>query len=205
MSISCHSLEKSYKSKMLFENVNSEFKSGICNCLIGENGTGKTTLLRMIAGLEKYDRGSIQIKGKCTYSGSNPYMLRGSVLENILYPLSLKQQRSMKDYQKGMAMISQLGLLGLEHREACTLSSGEKQKVAIGRAMIWEPDVLLLDEPTANVDASTVETIEQILLDYIKMPSRTLIFVSHDFEQIKRMTGETWVLKDKTLIKALGE
>ena len=102
-------------------------------------------------------------------------------------------------------MISKLGLLGLEHREACTLSSGEKQKVAIGRAMIWEPDVLLLDEPTANIDASTVETIEQILLDYIKMPSRTLIFVSHDFEQIKRMTGETWILKDKTLIKALGE
>jgi len=201
MSIKCHSVGKSFKNKLLFSDVTAEFKSGVCNCLTGENGTGKTTLLRIIAGLEKSDRGMVHKIGKCTYSGSNPYMLRGTVFDNILYPLTLKRHGSQPDKDKVYKMIEQLGLQGLEHREAATLSSGEKQKVALGRAMIWQPDILLLDEPTANIDRETVREIENILLEYVKIPSRTLLLVSHDHHQISRIAGESWVLKDNVLLK----
>ena len=98
-------------------------------------------------------------------------------------------------------MIAQLGLDGLEHREAHSLSSGEKQKVALGRALVWNPDILLLDEPTANIDVETIERIEHILLEYVKDPEHTLLLVSHDLEQARRLSGETWVLKAQGLSK----
>ena len=201
MSIKCQSVGKSFKNKLLFSDVTAEFKSGVCNCLIGENGTGKTTLLRIIAGLEKSDKGSVHKIGKCTYSGSNPYMLRGTVFDNLIYPLTLKRHGGHPDKEKVNEMIEQLGLKGLEHREAATLSSGEKQKVALGRAMIWQPDILLLDEPTANIDRETVREIENILLEYVKKPSRTLLLVSHDHHQIGRIAGESWLLKENALLK----
>ncbi|MCK8061132.1 MULTISPECIES: ATP-binding cassette domain-containing protein [unclassified Fusibacter] len=195
MSIECLSLSKSFKSKLLFEDLNLKFEKGICHCISGENGTGKTTLLKIMAGLEKSDTGTVIKTGSCTYSGSNPYMLHGTVLENIQYPFTLTRQSDPSSREKVMAMIKRLGLQGLEQRTATSLSSGEKQKVALGRALVWNPEILLLDEPTANIDSSAVGKIEEILLDYIKSPNHTLLLVSHDLEQAKRLSGKSWILK----------
>lgn len=201
MSIECLQISKAYKHKSLFKDLNIAFEKGLCHCITGENGSGKTTLLKIVAGLEKADLGRVNVNGTCTYSGSNPYMLRGTVMENILYPLTLKRQGQKPDLKKVQAMIVQLGLDGLEHREAHSLSSGEKQKVALGRALVWNPDILLLDEPTANIDVETIERIEHILLEYVKDPEHTLLLVSHDLEQARRLSGETWVLKAQGLSK----
>lgn len=205
MSIECRLMEKSYKNKSLFKDLTVIFEKGHCNCITGENGSGKTTLLRILAGLEKLDKGSIINNGTCTYSGSNPYMLRGTVRENLEYPFKLKRQLEKRNKEMVDSMIEKLGLKELEDQEAQTLSSGEKQKVALGRALVWDPDILLLDEPTANIDQATIESIEKILLDYVNRPNRTLLLVSHDNEQSKRLGGQTWLLKDQKLWKEEGK
>lgn len=122
-------------------------------------------------------------------------MLRGTVTDNIAYPLTLKRQIGRSGTWAVHEMIEQLGLEPLKHQEAKTLSAGEKQKVALGRALIWDPEILLLDEPTANIDSSMIEMIENYLKDYLRNKNRTLVVVSHDQDQVKRLSGVLWEIK----------
>lgn len=201
MSIRCHNIEKGFRHRPLFKEVTVHFESGKCHCLLGENGTGKTTLLRMIAGLERLDGGSIQVEGTCTFSGSHPYMLRGTVLENLMYPFTLKQQGRKPSFDRIDELIEQLGLGTLRNQPAAQLSSGERQKVALGRALAWNPDVLLLDEPTSNIDGDMKPMIEALMLEYAQQASHTLLLVSHELAQTQRLSAEIWMLKDQTLQK----
>ena len=195
MSIDCRGISKAYKHKQLFYNFTGTFPPGVCNCIVGENGVGKTTLLKIMSGILKPDSGSITVSGMCTYAGSNPYMLRGSVMDNIAFPLTLKRQHGRREQYVVLEMIERLGLEALKHQEARTLSAGEKQKVALGRALVWDPEILLLDEPTANIDRSMIEMIEGYLKDYLKNNNRTLVVVSHDYEQVHRLSGVLWEIK----------
>lgn len=197
MSIECKGISKAYKHKTLFQDFSGTLEQGVCHCIVGENGVGKTTLLKIIAGILKPDKGLIVRSGICTYAGSNPYMLRGTVEENIAYPLGLKRQSGRGDHKSVEVMIDRLGLGPLKNQEASTLSAGEKQKVALGRAMVWDPEILLLDEPTANIDSSMIEMIEGYLMDYMKNKKRTLVVVSHDKDQVKRLSGVLWEIKDQ--------
>jgi len=195
MSIECKGIGKAYKHKQLFQNFSGTFSPGVCNCIVGENGVGKTTLLKIMSGILKPDTGTVTLSGMCTYAGSSPYMLRGTVMDNIMYPLTLKRQQGRRERHAVMEMIEQLGLEALKHQEAKTLSAGEKQKVALGRALVWDPEILLLDEPTANIDPSMIENIEGYLKDYLKTKNRTLVVVSHDYEQVHRLSGVLWEIK----------
>ena len=197
MSIECHHLSKAYRHKVLFKDVQARFERGVCHCITGENGTGKTTLLKIVAGLEKADSGSVDVQGSCTYSGSNPYMIRGTVWDNLVYPLTLKRQKTPVDYERIRAISLKLGLSSLEKQPAHALSSGEKQKVALGRALALNPDILLLDEPTANIDKEMIESIEQILMEYVKDSQHTLLLVSHDMHQVNRLNGQIWTLNQQ--------
>jgi len=201
MSIECKSISKTFHNRRLFHDISVIFPQGICNCVIGENGTGKTTLLKIIAGLIKADAGTIIMKGNCNYAGSNPYMLRGTVFENINYPLTLKRQGGKSNENQVNQMIDRLGLNKQKHQEACTLSAGEKQKVVLGRALVWNPDVLLLDEPTTNIDQKMIASVEELLMEYADNSSHTFVVVSHDHEQIKRFSGLQWHLVDQRLVK----
>lgn len=201
MSIELKGISKAFRQKKLFDPLHVSFYAGACHCIMGENGTGKTTLLKILAGLEKADTGTFHSTGDCTFAGSNPYMLRGNVLDNLMFPMTLKRNKDKYTQKDAIRMLEKLGLEQLMDQDASTLSAGEKQKVALGRALVWQPDVLLLDEPTANIDRYMIENIETILLDYVADPKHTLIIVSHDFEQVKRISGTLWTLKDQTLFK----
>lgn len=200
MSIKCYHLSKAFKSKALFTDINVTLERGMCHCITGENGSGKTTLLKIMAGLQKSDSGFVQLGGACTYSGSNPFMLNGTVAYNIEYPLTLKRQKKRAQNLSLIEVLDIVGLSGLEFRQAHTLSSGEKQKVALARALIWNPDILLLDEPTANIDRESIESIERMLRQFVDKKDRTLVLVSHDKDQPDRMKGLNWQLKNQELV-----
>lgn len=201
MSIDCIKLEKKFNNRVIFEGIDVVFKKGLCHCIKGGNGSGKTTFLKIIAGLEKFNSGHVFYKGFCTYSSSNPYMLNGTVLENIEYPLKLKRQKDRVDKKNVLTLIEALGLQDFENRMAESLSSGEKQKVALARALVWSPDILLLDEPTANIDLETVQKVENLLVEFTEDKRKTILLVSHDAQQANRISDVLWHLKDKKLIR----
>lgn len=201
MSINCHRISKSFKNKVLFKEMNVSFEKGLCHCIVGENGAGKTTLLRMIAGLEKADEGTISYLGNCTYSGSSPYMLSGTVRENIMYPLKLRRQTRRSYAVEYQRILEMLGLHDFADKDARLLSSGEKQKVALGRAIVWQPDILLLDEPTANIDTAFKANIEQILKTFVDETGATLLMVSHEMAQASRLSSSIWRFESHKLTR----
>ncbi|MEM9351178.1 MAG: ATP-binding cassette domain-containing protein [Pseudomonadota bacterium] len=158
--------------------------------LIGPNGAGKTTLLKLLHGLEPPRDGQVHWDQELSqaFVFQRPVMLRRSVRENLALPLQLKGRAGNVE-----EMAERLGLSALLDTHAPRLSGGEAQKLALGRALMTAPDVLFLDEPTANLDGPTVAAIEDILLGLAQGGTR-LILATHAMGQARRLATEVlWV------------
>jgi putative ABC transport system ATP-binding protein len=174
--------------------------------MIGPSGTGKTTLLNLMAGIYVPDTGSVTINGEeisTMQDGSRrafrvchiglifqEFELLGylSVLDNILLPYrigdDLKLTDAVRDRAKELA--TDVGLGDKLKRNVTKLSQGERQRVAVCRALLPEPSVLLCDEPTGNLDPANKEHVLDILFDYIGRTGTTLVVVTHDYEILPR-------------------
>ena len=138
--------------------------------LIGANGAGKTTLLRIIAGLEKPDKGTIHFNGKVLTDGElrqaatlvfqRTAMFSGTVYDNLAYGLRIRGQPEAEIKQKITEALSIVGLKNFEKRRAKKSSGGEQQRISLARALLLNPKILLLDEPTANLDPNSARIIE---------------------------------------------
>ncbi|GAU76779.1 ATP-binding cassette domain-containing protein [Fusibacter sp. 3D3] len=190
---------KKYQNKVVVDIEKATFKSGKVYGVIGENGAGKTTLLKMIAGLEPYERGSIYYNGKCleqtdlrrvTYLSQTPYMMQMSVYNNIAYPLKIRGFTDAQINSSVNAILDELQMDALANQMATQLSGGESQKVALARALVFNPEVLLLDEPTASIDQNTIKVIESTIAKRNREMHMTVITISHDRDQINRMCEE---------------
>ena len=162
------------------------------NLIIGANGAGKTIFLKLLSGLINPDNGEIKTRSKdFSFSSSamvfqEPIILRRSVLSNILFVIE-----KIQPHQKIMAseLMDTLGLSGKDNQNAQTLSAGEKQRLSLARALITQPKILLLDEPTANIEPTSTIFIEKVLKR--KSSSGTKIFfVTHDINQAKRLAND---------------
>lgn len=167
-----------------------------CSVLIGPNGAGKTTLLRLMHGLEKARSGSVTWQGaqkevrlRQSFVFQTPVVMRRSVRENIAYPLLVRGTRHKEALRKADHWIEQVGLTASGHKQAHILSGGERQKLALARAMITTPDVLFLDEPTTNLDGASTQEIEALILEAKKLGVR-IIMATHDFGQSRRLGDE---------------
>ncbi len=164
--------------------------------VMGPNGSGKTTLLRLMHGLQRLSAGTIRwnvpddvARERQAYVFQAPIMMRRSVLDNIAYPLILHGVARREARARAADWAERVGLGAALQRGAPVLSGGEKQKLALARALIRRPEILFLDEPCANLDGRAMREIEAILLDARAAGTR-IVMATHDMGQARRLASE---------------
>lgn len=175
--------------------------------VMGPNGSGKTTLLRLIHGLERPKSGSICWTGKehaleltQSFIFQEPILLRRSVLDNLQYPLKLNGTAKQERIEKSLEACTEIGLEHAKDRDAHSLSGGEKQKLALARALITGPQVVLLDEPAASLDGQSTLEIEK-MLEAAAARGTKLFLATHDLGQAKRLGSEVLFLNKGQLVE----
>ncbi|MEP2639419.1 ATP-binding cassette domain-containing protein [Roseobacter sp.] len=164
--------------------------------IVGPNGSGKTTLLRVMHGVERLSAGRVawsvpqaDARHRQAYVFQTPIVLRRSVADNLRYPLQLvgvpraKADADVAEWGTRIGLAARMGL------PAARLSGGEKQKLALARALIRAPDVLFLDEPCANLDGPSTRDIETLLADALAAGTR-IIMTTHDLGQARRLAHD---------------
>jgi len=190
-----------------------EIHPGEILAVVGPSGAGKSTLLRLLNFLEAPDGGTVRfhqqvmnyfhvplpIQRSVTTVFQNPALLTTSVKANLQFGLRL---RGLRDGHKGVAQIlDQLGLTHLKNAQASTLSGGEAQRVALARALVLNPEVLLLDEPTANLDPYNVELIESVIRELNQAHKVTMVLVTHNVFQARRLADRVALMLNGEIVE----
>ena len=201
--IEIKNLNKSYGEHQIIQNLsfNIEEKSRVA--IVGESGVGKTTLLRMIAGLESYDSGEIICQNKTIgmIFQDGGLFEHALVKDNIIFGLKKLGYSKEKINQDLLDISKKLHIEHLLNRYPISLSSGEKQRVGIARALIRKPDILLLDEPFSNLDIKLSYALEKELLEIQESYGMTLIIVTHNIDEAFFFAEKIGFLKDGQLLE----
>jgi len=205
-------VQKRFGRRRILERVDIALTAGQCQLLCGRNGAGKSTLLRILAGMERPDSADVTVDGtvrrwrqakkrllaECIYLHQQPYLFEGSVRYNLNYPLRGSRVARELRIREGLEWS---GLEELADQPVHQLSGGERQRVALVRAWLREPRVMLLDEPTANMDSACRQrTVE--LLQLLKGQGMALLVASHDASSFSGVAEYTWDLCDGRLTDA---
>lgn len=196
LQIETEKITKNFDGLQALNQVSVEAKSENITTIVGINGSGKTTLLRLLAGLDMPTEGKILIDAKlvtaeelrrdCTMVFQKSIMLGGKVYDNIEYGLRINKVTRREIPEKVRHALKFVNLEGFEKRKARKLSSGEQQRVALARALALDRSVLLIDEPTANLDPANTMIIEQSIREAAR--SRVIILTSHNLSQARRIS-----------------
>ncbi|MCV2869238.1 ATP-binding cassette domain-containing protein [Defluviimonas sp. WL0002] len=188
--------------------VSLNVEAGGITILMGPNGSGKTSLLRAMHGLERLSAGSlhwrvpeIETRARQAFVFQSPIVLRRSVVDNIAYPLILDGMSRKAARALAAARAEEVGLGELLGRPAQVISGGEKQKLALARALMREPEVLFLDEPCANLDPRAMRDIETILRKAADAGTK-IVMSTHDSGQARRLAQDILFLCDGRVIEA---
>ena len=214
-------LKKIYNSKIILDIANLNFQEGKIYAIVGPNGSGKTTLLNILNLLEKPNNGQIffydqeitdksnsdilEIRRRMTLVNQNPFLFHSTVYDNVTYGLKIRLIPSKFQKNRIRSALNMVGLPGFEDRKANQLSGGEAQRVVIARALVIEPEVLFLDEPTANIDQKHIDVVERIIKKIKKEIKTTVIFTTHDLSQAYRLADEVISLLEGKIIKKVPE
>lgn len=196
-------------------NITASVPGGSITCIVGPNGAGKSTLLQSIAALENSVSGEVNFDGinishnlplslrrRIGFVMQKPYLLKGRVIDNVCYPLWVRgmPQKTRKDV--GLKWLSYVGLENFAFRRASSLSVGEAQRLALARSLVFEPDLLLLDEITAHLDPANITFIEELLLKTNIYPKpKTIIMATHNLYQAKRLANKIIFLHNGMLVE----
>ena len=209
-------LHQRYGEREVLENINAEVDRGEVLALIGPTGAGKTTLLRMIDLLETPTSGKIYFDGvdvteygkvrlearrRMAFVLQKPAVFNTSIYDNIAYGLRWRGKKRSDIKEKVNNILEIVGLSTDKSRNARTLSGGEVQRVAIARAIAIEPEVLLLDEPTANLDPISISEIEELISRVMLEYDTTIIMATHDMAQGQRLAKRIGVLIDGKILQ----
>ncbi len=205
--------EKNFKSSYAVSSVNMHIKKGAIYGLIGKNGAGKTTIMRMIAGLAKPTTGEIHLFGDCN-SKNMSYRRLGILIENpgIFPGMSAYDNMKCKAICLGISGYKEkineiLKLVGLEDvgkKQAKKFSLGMKQRLGIGLALLGGPDVLILDEPINGLDPQGILEIRELLIKLNKEKNITILISSHILEELSKLVTHYGIVKDGKLIEEIS-
>jgi tungstate transport system ATP-binding protein len=169
---------------------------GAPTLIVGPNGAGKTTLLRLCMGLTAPSTGRISWGGRTGNTlerrailFQRPVMLRRTAAANVAYALAQAGIPRGSRAERAAALLERVGLSDLAQRPARRLSGGEQQRLALARALARDPEVLLLDEPTANLDPAATRSVEGIVLTAAQSGIK-IVMASHDLGQVRRLAGD---------------
>ena len=205
---------KVYQDRRVLDIESLDIYRGEILVLVGPSGAGKSTLLRLLNFVELPTAGCISfldyewregravplpLRRRVTTVFQQPVLLDRSVEANVHYGLRLRGQLDGKKHVQDV--LSRVGLGELATRRARTLSGGELQRVSLARAMVLQPDVLLLDEPTANLDPYNVGLIEEIVQAINREHGTTIVLVTHNIFQARRLAHRVGLLLDGHLIE----
>jgi tungstate transport system ATP-binding protein len=211
-----HNIVKRYQEREVLSIERLEIPAGEINAILGPNGSGKTTLLRIMALLLVNDEGRLEVLGeKVNWSKGQilrlrrqmsmvtqtSYMFQGSVYYNVAYGLRQRKVSESGIKRSVQEALEMVGMSAYQEADARTLSGGERQKAAIARALVLKPQVLFLDEPTSNIDMASAAEIEKHILAINQNWGTTIIMVTHNLFQAKRLADEVIFLHEGHLIE----
>jgi tungstate transport system ATP-binding protein len=192
-------IKKSYRAVKALHSVSLDLQGGKIIVLLGVNGAGKTTLMRIMAGLENADSGKLYFNNQNIDCGAlrkvsslvfqKSAMFSTSVYDNLAYGLKIRKVPKDEIKRKVTDALQAVRLSGFEKRRAKKTSGGEQQRIALARAFLLEPHVLLLDEPTANLDPNSATIIEKAIVGQ-KSAQRIILMATHNLSQARRIAGE---------------
>ncbi|MFF7710836.1 ATP-binding cassette domain-containing protein [Pseudomonas sp. NPDC007930] len=187
----------------VLDGIDLHVQAGEFVSIIGPSGCGKSTLFNILSGLLPHDRGSIQLDGQPVQHlrGRVGYMLQRdllmpwrSVLDNVLVGLELRKVPRAEAVERARAYLSAFGLLPFQDHYPKQLSGGMRQRVALARTLLPNPDILLLDEPFSALDYQTRLYLEAMLVDTASREGKTVILVTHDIDEAIALSQRIYVL-----------
>ncbi len=212
LAISLQKLTKSFNGRVVLDSVSFDVEHGDIFGYLGPNGAGKTTSIRIILGLLRPDSGSVAILGQDAAVDSTRrrvgFVLEADGLyENLNAVANLAYFARIYDVARPLERIDEvLSLVGLKDRardKVSTYSKGMRQRLALARAMLHQPDVFVLDEPTAGVDPTGQIEVRRIVLDMAHKEGRTILFSSHNLDEVQRICNRVAII-DRGEIKLYG-
>jgi len=191
--------------------IDFEIPTGEYGILMGKTGTGKTTLLEAICGLKRVSEGRIQLMGRevthlkpasrgigfVAQEGS--LFQRMTVRDHLAFALQIRREPTKKVRTRVEEMALLLGIENLLNRKPQGLSGGEKQRVALGRALAFQPEILCLDEPLSSLDEDTRDEMYDLLVSVQKQTGVTVLHVTHSREAARRLSTRTFLLENGTI------
>ncbi len=207
--LEAEALQRRYAGRLVLDVQRLQVHTGEVLAVLGPNGAGKSTLFRLLLLLERPDAGRIRLAGRDVVAGDpqargrvagvfqRPYLFSGTVRHNLEFGLKAIGLAAAERQRRMGPPLAELGLAGMEDRDVRSLSGGEAQRVALARALVLDPDVLLLDEPTANLDVTIQRKFREDLSRVTREHARSVVLITHD-------PSDAFALADRVAVLQAG-
>jgi len=215
LKIEVNQVAKAYNGNPVLRDCSFNFAPGSTYALQGPNGSGKSTLLRLLALLETPDAGQVDylengvalaknlaLQRRFTLVLPRPGIFNTTVFNNVAYGLKIRGVKAEEIEDRVKAILETVDLTHKKNQRALDLSSGETKRLGLARAMVLNPEILFLDEPTANIDPLNTEIIEEIILQMKSGGSTTILLITHEPAQAARLGNQLLFMKDGGLVSA---
>ena len=211
IAIKINNLNKKYKNTLAVKNINFQINKGMIIGLLGPNGCGKSTTIGMMLGLIKPTSGSVFINNKDIETNRTDLLQKMNFISPYIeLPKKLTIEENLEVYgrmygvknlkDKIFELMEKLNLTEFKKRKTGELSSGQKNRVSLAKALINDPEILLLDEPTASLDPDVGDYVRSIIEDFSSNNKKTILIASHNMIEVERLCDEVMMMKKGEII-----